>query len=69
MTSIAFFNNKGGVGKAMAHTARKPVFHLRAADGALGAHATAAQRAGADFRALAARIAAQVGMPLPTPGR
>lgn len=54
---------------AMAHTARKPVFHLRAADGALGAHATAAQRAGADFRALAARIAAQVGMPLPTPGR
>jgi chromosome partitioning protein len=50
---------------AMAHSARKPVFHLRAADGALGAHATAAQRAGGEFRALAATIAARVGVALP----
>lgn len=54
---------------AMAHAARKPVFHLRAADGALGAHATAAQRAGGEFRALASQIAGQVGLALPRPGR
>ena len=51
---------------AMAHSARKPVFHLKAADGALGAHATAAQRAGGEFRELASRIAAQVGLTLPS---
>lgn len=52
---------------AMAHSARKPVFHLRAADGALGAHATAAQRAGGEFRNLAATIADRVGLALPPP--
>jgi len=50
---------------AMAHSARKPVFHLKAADGALGAHATAAQRAGGEFRALARKIAERVGLALP----
>jgi cellulose biosynthesis protein BcsQ len=37
---------------AMAHESRKPVFKLRSADGAIGSHFTAAQRAGDDFREL-----------------
>jgi len=41
----------------MAMEARKPMFHLRPADGALGAHASAAQRSGEDFRQLAQMIA------------
>lgn len=107
MITVAFFNNKGGVGKttlvyhlawafadlgvrvlavallpspepaqlgmvkhyrsmmAMAHEARKPVFHLQAADGAIGSHATAARQAGTDFRELARRIAVRVGFALP----
>lgn len=46
----------------LAHAARKPIFHLRAADGALGAHATAALDAGRDFRRLALQIADRVGL-------
>ena len=42
---------------AMAHEARKPMFHLRAADGALGGHIYAVQDCHADFKALAASIA------------
>ena len=42
---------------AMAHEARKPMFHLRAADGALGGHIHAVQDCYADFKALAASIA------------
>jgi chromosome partitioning protein len=45
----------------LAHEARKPVFHLRPADGALGAHATAAQQAGREFKKLAKRIATEIG--------
>ena len=41
----------------MAHEARKPMFHLRAADGALGGHIYAVQDCHADFKALAASIA------------
>ncbi len=41
---------------AMAHESRKPVFQLRSADGAIGSHFTAAQKAGDDFKALARRI-------------
>lgn len=41
----------------MAQEARKPMFQLRAADGALGAHAKAAEGARKDFAALAGRIA------------
>jgi cellulose biosynthesis protein BcsQ len=41
----------------MAQEARKPIFHLRPADGALGAHAAAARDARADFKGVAKRIA------------
>lgn len=42
----------------MAQEARKPIFHLRPADGALGAHATAAREARKDFEQVAEHIAA-----------
>jgi cellulose biosynthesis protein BcsQ len=48
----------------LAHEARKPIFHLQAADGALGSHAVAARDAGRDFRALANRLGAAVGLPI-----
>ncbi len=44
---------------AMAHEVRKPMFHLRAADGALGGHIYAVQDCYNDFRRLAATIAAK----------
>lgn len=40
----------------LAQEARKPIFHLAAADGALGSHATAARDAGDDFAKLAKEI-------------
>jgi chromosome partitioning protein len=40
----------------MAQEARKPIFHLRTADGAIGAHLEAVQQAGRDFKALASEI-------------
>jgi hypothetical protein len=42
----------------MAEEVRKPIFHLRPADGALGAHATAAREARKDFETVADRVAA-----------
>jgi hypothetical protein len=47
----------------MAEEARKPVFHLRPADGALGAHATAAREARKDYKEVADRIAAATWQP------
>jgi hypothetical protein len=41
----------------MAQEARKPIFHLKAADGAIGAHAQAAQTVRGDFERLALAIA------------
>lgn len=41
----------------LAQEARKPIFQLRAADGALGSHIAAAQQAYVDFQQLAERIA------------
>jgi cellulose biosynthesis protein BcsQ len=41
----------------MAQEARKPIFHLKPADGALGAHAAAARDARGDFKTVAKRIA------------
>jgi cellulose biosynthesis protein BcsQ len=41
---------------AMAHEVRKPMFHLRAADGALGGHIYAVQDCREDFRRLATAI-------------
>ena len=40
----------------MAQEVRKPIFHLTAADGALGSHSTAVQEAGKDFYRLAQNI-------------
>ena len=40
----------------LAQDARKPIFHLKPADGAIGAHITAAQRCGNDFKNLADKI-------------
>ena len=47
----------------MAQEARKPIFALTSADGAIGAHATAVQAAGNDFEALAALIRERMGGP------
>ena len=44
----------------MAQEARKPVFHLTPADGAIGAHAAAANAAGDDFKTLAEKITARI---------
>ncbi|NEP11123.1 MAG: ParA family protein [Symploca sp. SIO2C1] len=41
----------------MAQEARKPMFYLKPADGALGAHATAAKKVYGDFQRLAGKIA------------
>ena len=46
---------------AMAHEARKPMFHLRAADGALGGHIYAVQDCRNDFEKLARSIASKCG--------
>lgn len=46
----------------MAQEARKPVFHLRAADGALGGHIYAVQDCYAEFEALAKSIADRCGI-------
>ena len=47
---------------AMACEARKPMFHLRAADGALGGHIHAVLDCHDDFRKLATSIAARCGV-------
>lgn len=49
----------------LAQDARKPMFALRAADGAIGGHATAVQNCYEDFVNLATQIAKQIGMKLP----
>ncbi|MCC7281443.1 MAG: AAA family ATPase, partial [Acetobacteraceae bacterium] len=48
----------------MAQEARKPIFALRAADGALGSHAAAVQGARKDFADLARIIASRIGLRL-----
>jgi cellulose biosynthesis protein BcsQ len=45
--------------------ARKPMFALKPADGAIGGHAKAVQDCYSDFRALAREIAARCGVALP----
>jgi len=45
--------------------ARKPMFLLKPADGAIGAHTKAVQDAYLDFRSLAQKIAQQINIPLP----
>lgn len=48
----------------MAQESRKPVFHLKPADGALGAHMNAVQDAYRDFESLAKKIAIKTGLNL-----
>lgn len=52
---------------ALASAARKPVFMLGPADGALGSHAAAVHQAYADYEQLADRVAAATWRRLPTP--
>lgn len=44
----------------MAQEARKPIFHLKNADGAIGSHAAAANDARRDFKVLAEKIAKRI---------
>lgn len=46
----------------LAQDARKPMFFLKPADGALGGHITAVQRCYREFRELAQRIAQRCGL-------
>ena len=46
----------------MAQEARKPIFHLTPADGAIGAHAAAAHGAYKDFKILAEKITERIGI-------
>jgi hypothetical protein len=46
----------------MAQEARKPIFQLRAADGAIGAHSSAVQDAYQDFKKLALDIVTRAGI-------
>lgn len=46
----------------MAQEHRKPIFQLTSADGAIGSHANAVHEAKKDFKALACKIAAQMGL-------
>jgi hypothetical protein len=48
----------------MAQEAKKPMFLLRAADGAIGSHGEAVQSAYRDFERLAVRIAERAHLPL-----
>ncbi len=49
----------------MAMEARKPIFLLRSADGAIGAHSYAVQDAYKDYQALAKKILARIGLAQP----
>ena len=46
----------------MAQEARKPIFHLTAADGAIGSHAAAAKDARQDFKDLANKIIQRINL-------
>ena len=50
----------------MAQEARKPIFHLTTADGAIGAHAAAARDAHTDFKDLADEITDRINLPAPS---
>jgi len=49
----------------MAQEARKPIFLLKAADGAIGAHYQAVQEVAHDFKNLATKILQRVGVAIP----
>ncbi len=50
----------------LAQEARKPMFHLKPADGAIGAHYQAVKRAELDFKNLAVKIAQRTNISLPS---
>ncbi len=50
---------------SMAQEARKPVFHLKPADGALGSHALAVKDSRRDFETLTRKIAGQIRITIP----
>ena len=47
----------------LAQEARKPIFFLKSADGAIGSHANAVSKAYGDFKVLAGDIAEHIGLP------
>jgi cellulose biosynthesis protein BcsQ len=51
----------------LAMEARKPIFHLKPSDGAIGAHVAAVNECGGDFRRLAEQLAKATDMELPAP--
>ena len=51
----------------LAMEAGKPIFHLKPADGAIGAHVAAVTECGKDFRRLARRLAEATQLELPAP--
>jgi hypothetical protein len=51
----------------MAREVRKPMFFLKVADGAIGAHASAVQAAYQDFQRLARRVLEEIGLVPPYP--
>ena len=52
----------------LAQEARKPIFSLRSADGAIGSHANAVAKAHGDFKTLARDIAKRIGLEMPADG-
>jgi len=54
---------------SLGQEARKPVFFLKSADGAIGSHAYAVQSAYDDFKELSKRIAEKIHLPLPEESR
>jgi hypothetical protein len=52
---------------ALAQEARKPIFHLKSADGAIGAHFAAVQQVHQHFKSLAQAIASRASIPMPQP--
>jgi chromosome partitioning protein len=49
----------------MAQECRKPIFHLKPADGAIDAHIYAVKEVYKDFKQLAKNIASKTGLSLP----
>lgn len=49
----------------LAQEARKPIFSLRSADGAIGSHANAVAKSHDDFKALAQEILKRIGLAMP----
>ncbi len=50
----------------MAQQARKPVFQLKASDGAIGSHQNLVKKAGEDFQALARTVADRIHLKMPS---